>query len=233
MSYSMLAAILLATIALSSAGIGSTDERNVLVRFYSNFAQLYRPALSKSYVDQGKTLESYRFFFTEKEYSQITEESLTMLNTNVLERTITFHPTPNFEKVGTRYFYRRDPKQEAIEIELVNSIDRLFREVRNSNRYFYLTSFENIEYKSENVLVPYYDVLFICNTSSSYDTEKQAPVLSYFDKNLLYSPRYLLDLPLFGSTQRTQMHAFADIRNNGEQEIVVKGAELIAGKIIH
>lgn len=234
MSYSIIGSILLATIALSSANFGSinNNERNVLARFYSDFAQLYRSAPLKSYVDDDKTMELYQFFFTEKDYVQMIEESLTMLYTNVFERTVTYHPMPNFEQVGARYVYRRDPKQEfPVEIELVNSEDRLFREVRFPNRYFYLTSFENIEYVNDMPVTPYYEVSFICNSSLSRNTETQTPVLSYLDKSLQYTPRYLLDMPSFDSNKTLEMCAYADIRNNGEQSIVIKGAELIAGDI--
>jgi hypothetical protein len=232
MSYSIIAAILLATITLSSSISYSTNEQNVLVRFYSDFAQLYRSATLKSYVDEGRTTELYQFFFTEREYSRMSEESLTMLYTNVIERTVTYHPFPNFEVVGTRYFYRRDPKQDStVEIELINPEDRLFREVQQPNRYFYLSSTENLEYPSQIPVMPYYEVSFICNSSFPKDSQTQSPLLSYLDKSFQYTPRYLLDIASFGSGRQSEMYAYADIRNTGEQPIVMKGAELIAGKI--
>jgi len=231
MSYSIIAAIFLATIALSSSSsVPSFDnERNVLVRFYSDFAQLYRPVTMKSYVNQEQTMEQYQFYFTEREYTRILEESLTMLYTNVIERTITFYPTPNFAVNGSRYFYRRDPKQNyTVEIELVNPDDRLFREVDQPDRYFYLPSYDHLTYSNQVPVMPYYEVTFICN--SSYP-QTQSPLLSYIDRNLQYTPRYLLDLPSFGSSKQLDMYAYADIRNTGEQTIVIKGAELIAGDI--
>ncbi len=146
-----------------------------------------------------------------------------MLHTNIIERTITYHPMPNFEVNGSRYFYRRDPTQmDAVEIELVHSEDRLFREVRQPNRYFYLSSFADLEYSNQVPVMPYYEVTFICNSSS---------LLSYVDKIFLYTPRYFLDLTAFDSTQQFELQAYADIRNNGEQTIVIKGAEVISGKI--
>jgi len=232
MSYSIIAAILLATIAVSSSISFTSNERNVLTRFYPNFGQIYRPATFKSYADEEKTTVLYQFLFTEKEYTQIAEESLTMLNTNIIERTITYHSTPNFEVVGSRYFYRRDPKLDnTVEIELVNSDDRLFREVRQPNRYFYLSSFDALEYPNQIPIMPYYEVSFICNSTFPKNPETQSPLLSYLDKSFQYSPRYLLDMPLFGTSNQSEMYAYADIRNYGEQPIVMKGAELIAGSI--
>jgi len=232
MSYSIIAAIFLATIALSSSVPYSNNERNVLARFYPDFVQLYCPATLKSYVDEEQTIERYQFFFTEKEYLTISEESLTMLYTNVMERTITYHPMPNFEVNGTRYFYRRSSKQNyTVEIELVNAQDRLFREVKQPYRYFYLSSFHRLEYSSQIPIMPYYEVTFICNSSLPTDAPKQAPLLSYIDRSFQYTPRYLLDLPLFGTGKPYQMYAYADIRNNGQKTIVIKGAELIAGDV--
>jgi len=232
MSYSIITTILLATIALSSSVSFLNNEPNVLARFYSDFAQLYRSAIVKSYIDQGQTTELYQFFFTEREYLHISEKSLTMLNTHVIERTIIYHPMPNFEIVGSRYFYRRDPKQNfSVEIELINSEDRLFREVQQPNRYFYLLSFDNLEYSNQIPVMPYYEVTFICNTTFPTNTQTQLPLLSYIDKSFQYTPRYVLDLPLMGTNKQSDMYAYADIFNNGDQSIVIKGAELIAGKI--
>ena len=225
----MFAVIFLAAIALSSARAPVFDrERNVLVRFYSDFAQLYRAANLKSYVDEDRTIEQYQFYFPEREYARIAEESLTMLYTNVVDRTVTFHSMPNFVVNGSRYFYRRDLKQESpVEIELVNPEDRLFREVNQPDRYFYLPSFADLEYSSQIPVLPYYEVTFICNTSSS---QKQSPLLSYIDRSLQYTPRYLLDLPPVMNNKPMEMRAYADIRNSGEGSIVIKGAELVAGK---
>jgi len=75
-------------------------------------------------------------------------------------------------------------------------------------------------------------VTFICNTSFPINTQTQLPLLSYIDKNFQYTPRYVLDLPLMDTNRQSELYAYADIRNNGEQTIVIKGAELIAGKKI-
>lgn len=225
----MFAAIFLAMIALSSTKTPVFDrERNVLARFYSDFAQLYRPATLKSYVDEDRTIEQYQFYFPEREYSRIAEESLTMLYTNIIDRTVTFHSMPNFVVNGSRYFYRRDPKQESpVEIELVNPDDRLFRAVDQPDRYFYLPSFADLEYSNQIPALPYYEVTFLCNTSSS---QKQSPLLSYIDRSLQYTPRYLLDLPSVMNNKPMEMRAYADIRNTGEGPVVIKGAELVAGR---
>ena len=234
MSYSILAVIFFATIALSAATMPVFDrERNVLVRFYGEFAQLYRPANLKSYVDQNQTIEQYQFFFPEREYVRIVEESLMMLSTNVIDRTVTYHSAPNFAINGSRYFYRRHPKQESpVEIELVNPDDRLFREVKQPDRYFYLPAFADLEYSGQIPVMPYYEVIFTCNTSSSSSSlQKQSPLLSYIVRSLQYTPRYLLDLPsVITKDKPMEMRAYADIRNTGEVPIVIKGAELVAGR---
>jgi len=235
MSYSIIAALLLTVVALSSSTLHPNTERNVLARFYSEFTELYRsvtlkPDTSKS--EQESSIEQYQFLFTEKEYLQISEESLTMLYTDVIERTIVYHPMPNFETIGSRYFYRRDPKEnEAVEIELVDANDYLFREVRRPNRYFYLPSLSGLEYSTQRPVMPYYEVTFVCNSSLPKDPETQAPLLSYVDKSIRWSPRYLLDLPMFGTGVQSEMSAYADIRNYGEQSLVIKGAELTAGDV--
>jgi hypothetical protein len=181
---------------------------------------------------QERTIELYQFFFSQREYLRILEESLTMLHTNIIERTITYHPMPNFEVNGSRYFYRRDPTQmDAVEIELVHSEDRLFREVRQPNRYFYLSSFADLEYSNQVPVMPYYEVTFICNSSFPKDSQIYSPLLSYVDKSFQYTPRYFLDLTAFDGSKQFELHAYADIRNNGEQTIVIKGAEVISGKI--
>jgi hypothetical protein len=229
MSYSIIAAIFFVTIGLSLSVPVFDNERNVLVRFYSDFAQLYRPATLKSYVDEERTLERYQFYFTEREYLRISEPSLIMLYTIVIERTVTYYPMPNFVVSGSRYFYRRDPKQNyTVEIELVNPDDRLFREVGQPNRYFYLPSFDELEYVGQVPVMPYYEVTFICN--SSYP-QTQSPLLSYIDRGFQYTPRYSLDLLSAGSHIQLQLYAYADVRNTGEQNFVIKGAELIAGDI--
>jgi hypothetical protein len=230
MSYSIIATIFLATITVSLTTFPSFDnEHNVLARFYSDFAQVYRPVTLKSYVDQAQTMVKYSFYFPEREYLRIAEESLTMLYTNVIDRTITFYQTPNFAVTGSRYFYRRYPQQNyTVEIELVNPNDRLFREVDQPDRYFYLTSYDYLEYSNQVPMMPYYEVTFMCN--SSYP-EQQTPLLSYIDRGLQYTPRYLLDLFPSNSDKQVNMHAYADIRNIGEQTFVVKDAELVAGDI--
>jgi len=232
MSYSISAAILLVIVAVSSSTLTASTSQNVLARFYSNFAQLYRPTTVKSFVDQEQTMERYQFRFTAKEYLQISDKSLTMLNTNIVERTVTYHPMPNFEVVGSRYFYRRDPKQNyTVEIELVNSEDRLFREVQQPNRYFYLSSFSDLEFSKQIPVMPFYEVTFICNSSFPTDPQAQPPLLSYIDRAFQWRPRYLLDVPSYGAGQQSLLSAYADIYNLGEQTIVIKGAELITGDI--
>jgi hypothetical protein len=231
MSYSIITAIFFVTIAvsLSSSGPVFDNERNVLARFYSDFAQLYRPIIVKSYVDDERTLEQYQFYFTEKEYLRIPEESLIILYTNVIERTIIFHPMPNFVVNGSRYFYRRNPQQNyTVEIELVNPNDLLFREVNQPDRYFYLPSLDELEYVNQIPVLPYYEVTFLCNSSSS---QTQSPLLSYIDRGFRYAPRYLVDIPSVSSSKQFQLQAYADIHYTGDQTFVIKGAELMAGKI--
>jgi hypothetical protein len=235
MSRTIITALLLAIVALSSSNaMRKNVDSHVLVRLYPDFAQIYRGAALKqpSKLNKVEPVERYHFFFTEKEFTQITEESLTMLHTDVIERTITFHPMPNFEVVGSRYFYRRDPKDdEAIEIELIKPEDHLFREVRRPTRYLYISSFDNLIYTKRVPVVPYYEVTFICNSSVIVDVEKRLPVLSYIDRSLQWKPRYVLDLPVLGGDKKVEMLAFADIRNDGELPITVKNIELVAGDI--
>jgi len=169
----------------------------------------------------------YEFFFTVKEFSQISDDSLTMLHTNVMDRTITYIPQPNFQVVGTRYFYRRDPKDnDAVEIELVNGENRLFREVRRQDRYFYLPSYAGLEYVQRPPMAPHYRVTFMCNSSVS---SPQKPRLSYLDKTFRWEPRYFVDVPLLENERQAEFAAFADIRNDGEQPIIVQGVEFVAG----
>ncbi|CAF3229271.1 unnamed protein product [Rotaria sp. Silwood2] len=232
---SLIITLLLSVVTLTTSDLSQSSEQNVLARFYSNFAQLYRPALLKSYsseLNHEQSIEQYRFLFNAKEYSQITEESITMLNTNVIERTIIYHPTPMFEINGTRYFYRRDSKEnDGIEIELVNSNDFIFREVQQPNHYFYLSSYDGLEYLKQVPTMPYYEVIFNCKSLLTKDTSIQAPLLSYINKNIQWTPRYIIDLSSFSTNKQPAMYAYADIRNNGEQSIIIKAAEFIAGDI--
>ncbi|CAF4173269.1 unnamed protein product, partial [Rotaria sordida] len=218
---------------LTKSDLSQNNEQNIFARFYSNFVQLYRPVLSKSYsseLNYEQSIEHYRFIFNEKEYSKISEESIIMLNTNIIERTIIYHPTPNFEIIGTRYFYHRNPKEnDSIEIELINPIDYIFRNVQKPDHYFYLSSFDNLEYLTEVPIMPYYEVIFNCTSLFSIDKQIRPPLLSYINKNIQWTPRYVLDLLLFNTDKQPTMHAYADIRNHGEQSIVIKEAEFIAG----
>jgi hypothetical protein len=236
MSYSIITVVLLAIVALSSAKSPLNHEQNVLARFYSNFAQLYRPATSipvAADTDRPDLLERFEFLFSEKEYSHVCEESLTMLYTNVTERTITYHPMPNFEEIGSRYMYRPDPKENyMVEIELINAEDLVFRDVRRSNRYFYLTTLDGLQFVRRPPVMPFYAVSFTCNSSFPKTDETQVPILSYLDKSYQWTPRYSLDIPMLGTGEQSNLVAYADIRNNGDQSIVLKGVELIAGKIL-
>ena len=71
----------------------------------------------------------------------------------------------------------------------------------------------------------------ICNSSFSKDSQIYSPLLSYVDKKFQYTPRYFLDLTAFDSSKQFELHAYADIRNNGERTIFIKRAELISDKI--
>ncbi|CAF1239539.1 unnamed protein product [Adineta steineri] len=222
--------VLLATISLplSSADSSLNDEDSVAIRFYANFTQIVRPITklnpSKYILDQSFTYECYRFNLTETEYSQISIDSLTVLDPNVTERIITYHSMPNFEQTGSRYFYRRDPKSnETIEIELLNPKDRLFREVHQPNRYFYLKSFDDLEYSTMPVM-PYYNIKFYCNISIPLNSSF-APFLSYNDSSFQWTPRYTLDVLPTGSNRQIEIHAFADIRNNEDIKLYKKSFE--------
>ena len=223
------------TVALgaSAFGVRFNNDINVLARFYSDFGQIYlRPSSMRAVpygLENDTSVEYYEFFFTTKEFSQLREQSLTMLNTHVLERTVTYHPTPNFEAEGARYLYRRDPKQnESVEIELVDRFSRLFREVNQTNHYFYLSSVDELQYVDRMPSLPYYEVAFKCNGSSK--NESSLPILSYIDQTYKWSPRYSLDMPTFAAKKESTMLAYADIRQEGERTVVIKALELIAGK---
>jgi hypothetical protein len=229
----MIIAVAFAFIAVSSSAPSSPVEQNALARFYSGFAQLYRPPSVPMQSQDSTTTQRYQFLFTDKEFENIKDESLSLLYTTVIERSIIYHPMPNFEVEGTRYFYRRDPKDaEAVEIELVRVADKLFREVQQSNRYFYLPTYSTLEYTNRVPLMPYYEVNFICNISSlPRSADLPTPLLSYMDKTFSWSPRYTLDLPMLGNTKKPEMFAYADLQNIGEQSMTLKAAELIAGDI--
>ncbi|CAF3619609.1 unnamed protein product, partial [Rotaria sp. Silwood2] len=50
-------------VTLTTSDLSQSSEQNVLARFYSNFAQLYRAALLKSYaseLDAEQAIERYR-----------------------------------------------------------------------------------------------------------------------------------------------------------------------------
>jgi hypothetical protein len=231
----MIIAVALAFIAVSSSAPSPSSppvEQNALARFYSGFAQLYRPAPVPMQSQDSATTQRYQFLFTEKEFDNIKDESLSLLYATVVDRSIIYHPSPNFEVEGTRYFYRRDPKdREPIEIELVRCVDKLFREVNQPDRYFYLPTLNTLEYTNRVPLTPYYEVNFVCNISSLPNSDLPAPLLSYMDKTFAWSPRYTLDLPMFGNTKKPEMFAYADLQNTGEHSMTLKAAELIAGDI--
>jgi len=80
--------------------------------------------------------------------------------------------------------------------------------------------------------MPFYEVTFTCNKSMvSNEMNTQAPLLSYIDKSLKWSPRYELDLPMSDSSKKPEMYAYADLINNGLQSFVVKRADLNTGDI--
>jgi hypothetical protein len=233
----MLVAVTIALVALSSSQM-LVENNNVLARFFPSFTQFYRSASPQasekvsSFAEQEpSTTKRYRFLFNEFEYASIRPESFSMVHTDVVERKIVYHPVPNFEMQGSRYYYRRDPKQmESVEIELVRPYDRLFREVKRPDRYFYLSSFDGLEYTRQMPEMPYYEVIFTCNSSSvTTDKPSAEPLLTYIDTRFQWSPRYMLDLPMYGSAKKPEMFAYADLENVGLQSITVKGTELIAG----
>ncbi|CAF1548185.1 unnamed protein product [Rotaria sp. Silwood1] len=230
---SLIITLLLSIITLTISDLSESSEQYVLARFYSNFVQLYRPILLKSYktkLNHEQSIEYYRFLFNEKEYLQIVEDSITILNINILERTIIYHSTPNFEINGTRYIYHRDLKDnDGIEIELFDAKNNIFRHVQKPNHYFYLSSYTDIEYLNQIPIMPYYEVIFKCKSLFTIDSQIQTPLLSYINKNIQWIPRYTLDLSLFNTNKQPEMQAYADIRNNGEQSIIIESAEFIAG----
>ena len=232
MLYSVIIAVVLTAVASLSSASPADYEQTVHARFYPNFAQLYRPATSKPYREGSS--QRFQFLFTVKEYSQILEESITMLNVNVTERTITYHPTPSFEVAGSRYLYNLDPSEnDFVEIELISPEDLLFREVRRPNRYFHLPSLDDLQYFKQVPIQPFYEVTFICNSSFPKDNHKRAPVLSYIDKSFQWTPRYVIDMsPNNNGTYDYKVYAYADIRNHGEQTIIIKDVEFITSKVV-
>jgi hypothetical protein len=233
MSSSIVVAAVLLTVAVlsSTSSVDFDVSKNVLARFYPKFAHFYRLATPKFDDDfrmnVDTSYEYYQFVFNATEYMRIVEESLTMLNTDIVERTIVYHPTPSFEIQGSRFFYRRDAQQRhAIEIELVDGERGIFREYQHPNRFFYISSYNLIEFVDELPLSPYYEVTFKCHRSYS----EQLPVLSYIDQSIQWSQRYVLDVPEFGVNTNLSMSALADVRNNGAETIVVKAAQLNTGR---
>lgn len=227
---------LLGTIVFASDQINAIETaRPVLLRLFPEFAHVYRPALAKpikSYDSNGiPSIEIYNITFSASEYAQISEESLGMINAKVLSRTIVANLRPNFQIVGSRYLYRRDPKQDqAVEIELIDPRERLFREVEGANRYFYLHNEADLIYLSEKPVSPYYEVNFECQRQSWKRSDELAPSFTYHDRSLAWSARYILDVPIFGAIRNVSLSAFADIRNRGLYPLQVKNIELIAGQ---
>jgi len=231
----MITTILLSVIALSLSYSTVNLEQNVLVRFYSNFAQLYRPATPvrcAPNVDVNNDRQCFQYRFTESEYSNIASDSMTMLYTNITERTVTYHANPNFEKVGTQYLYRPDPKANRyIEIELVNAKDHLFGTLVEPVQYFYLDSYDNLYYLRTKPVSSYYDVKFISDSSSQKDTQTESPVLAYVDKSYRWTPRYLVHFSVVDNREQSIMYAYADLSNTGSEKIVFKLAEFISGSL--
>ena len=236
MSCTIITFVLLITfvLAYSSVKIELNDDKHVYLRLYSKYAQLFHPTVSKFDLSEGALKDNVHleFFFNSDEYAYINEETLTVLYTNVTHRSIIFHKSPNFEKVGSRFIYRRDPADpEGVEIELVNVEDRLFREVRRPERTFYLRSFGNIQYLSKKSMLPYYEISFICDNSARKDSDLPLPLLSYVDESFSWKPRYVIEAYSSISREESFMHSYADIYNNGNHAIIVAGSEFVAGRI--
>ncbi|UJR32061.1 hypothetical protein I4U23_019529 [Adineta vaga] len=236
MSYSIVTFILLFVVALSSSlkNIELNDDENVYIRLYPKFAQLFRPRMIKSDLAKStlRDVEQYKFSFNENEFSNIAKDTLTILFTNITDRMIVRHRSPNFEKVGTQYIYRRDSKEtEGIQIELANVEDRLFREVQRPTRYFYLTSFDNLEYTSKMPIMPYYEVTFTCNKTLTKDQNLPSPLLSYIDNSFSWIPRYIIELRSLDMFPESILSGYADIYNNGYQTVTIGGLEFVSGDI--
>ncbi|CAF1008544.1 unnamed protein product [Adineta ricciae] len=236
MSCTIITFVLVITFALaySSAKIELNDDKHVYLRLYPKYAQLFHPTVSKLDLSEGALKDDAHlaFFFNNDEYAYINEETLTVLYTNVTHRSIIFHESPNFEKVGSRFIYRRDlADSEGVEIELVNVEDRLFREVRRPDRTFYLTSFDNIQYLSKKPILPYYEISFICDNSARRDSDLPLPLLSYVDESFSWKPRYVIEAYSSESREESLMHSYADIHNNGNHAIIVAGSEFVADSV--
>lgn len=214
---------LIGLIAVCSAKLQfASDDPDALARIYSNYTQLYRPAKLK--VPSSENLEYYRFYFTENEFKNIDLKSLLLLNTNVIERIVTYHPYPSVERVGTRYLYQPSPQFDStIEIELVDSESKLFRKVEQPNQYFYLKSFDNLIYLNDTPIQPCYEISYLTNRTET----TKVPLLSYIDRSISYTPRYFLNLPSLNNDEQAEFFAYADIVNNEAYPIVFKSVELI------
>ena len=232
----MLAAVLCAIVALTSSlptPKTETSPTALSSRMYSNGAQITHGGVVRT---TGPELDDhqyhqYRFMFTEAMYRHVAIETLTMTGADVIERSIDYHPHPNFEVSGSRYFYRRDPKaSEAVEIELVDAGQLLFREVRRPNRFFHLPSLDDVEYINSDLAVPHYVVTFTCNAVSARQEDDQRLAVTHIDRSITWAPRYVLNLPKFGDRTPAYMNAFADIRNDGDHWFSVAQVELIPGR---
>ena len=236
MTFTIIAIFSLAVVAIAQSDIPASDAaRPILLRLFPDFGTIYRPAFplmtEENNFAKDHPFDYYNMTFSATEFGQISEESLTMLNAKVLKREIVFHPEPNFEVVGTRYFYRREPKQEEpVEIELVNPQDRLFREVLEPKRYFFLSSFENVQYIRKAPISPFYEVMFTCEHETLKKIDEDYPSITYQDRSLGWTARYLLDVPMFGVSTTVQLNAYADIRNRADYSFQIKQIKLAAGR---
>jgi len=237
MNLTIFTILTITVVALAHGQNPSSDSvRPILLRLFPEFGTVYRPIKGSMMEDRrfGKDFpfDYYNMTISAAEYSQISEESLSMINAKVFKREIIFHPEPNFEVAGSRYFYRRDPKQdEPVEIELVSPQDRLFREVLEPKRLFYLTSFENIQYTRKNPMLPYYEVTFTCEHETLKKIDEEDPAITYHDRSLGWTTRYLLNMPMFGVSTSVQLLAFADIRNRADVSFQIKHLVLAAGDV--
>ena len=236
MKFTLIALFSLLVAAIAQSEIPNNDVvRPILLRLFPDFGTIYRSVypLMNEENNFGKDhpFDVYNLTFSAKEFAQISEESLTMLNAKVLKREVIFHPEPNFEVAGTRYFYRRHPKQdEPVEIELVNPQDRLFREVLEPKRFFFLSSFDNVQYIRNVPVLPYYEVSFTCEHETLKKIDEDYPAVTYQDRSLGWTARYMLDVPMFGLSTSVQLNAFADIRNRADYSFQIKQIKLAAGR---
>jgi hypothetical protein len=233
MSRLSLVLLLLSLISVFSVDQYQDDVQSVLTRFYRDFGHVYRSANDNQLESNNASIQYYRFVFTREEYAEISEESLTLLHADVLERTINFHPMPNFQVAGARYLYRFDARQSvATEIELVNVEDRLFREVKYPARYFYVHNDNLLQYIDGIPVLPFYEVLFKCNSSFERPEGIDAPVFSYIDRRLSWKARYIVEVPSLDSEEAPSLFAYADMRNPGDFKLLVKVAELVSGTLL-